>query len=99
MIFENKIIYEQIMFLNCKKSFRNSYFTIPFSARIELSPIFIKYDATYFRTYDLIKIKVETFSFDLRPLLTFITMRLVFSKSKPYMKFSQELPQKMGKWH
>ena len=63
------------MFLNCKKKrFEKSYFTIPIFARKELSPHF-RYDATNFRTYDPIKIKVDAFSFDLRPVSSFMTMR------------------------
>ena len=76
------------MFLNFKNRFENRYFTIPFFGEIELSPFFLKYHATNFRTHEPIKIKVEAFRFDLRLVSSFSTMRYVFFKSKPYMKFS-----------
>ena len=71
---ENKIIYEKNNVFKLQKTFRNSYFIILFFARIELSPRF-RYEATNFRMYDLIKIKVEVFGFDLRPVSSFMTMR------------------------
>ena len=74
------------MFLNCKKSFLIRTSQFPFCKDRVISPFF-KYDVTNFRIYDPIKINVEAFNFDLRPVSSFRTMWYVFLKSKPYMKF------------
>ena len=61
------------MFLTENNRFEIRTLQFPFTRR-ELSPL-SRYYATNFRTYDPIKIKVEAFSFDLRPVSSFMTMR------------------------